>query len=98
MRHFATTSLAMLLLVALACLLVVSPVLAAISDDYDLSWWTVDGGGHSFSDNGRYSLGGTIAQPDAAVVQGGGYTLIGGFWTAALVEYRSCLPLALRNY
>lgn len=98
MRHFPTTSLAMLLLVALACLLVVSAVLAATSDDYDLSWWTVDAGGQSFSSDGRYSLGGTTGQPDAGILEGGGYTLVGGFWGGAKVEYRICLPLALRNY
>lgn len=98
MRHFPTTSLAMLLLVALACLLVVSAVLAATSDDYDLSWCTVDGGGQTFSSDGRYSLGGTIGQPDAGILEGGDYTLVGGFWGGAKVEYRICLPLALRNY
>jgi hypothetical protein len=98
MRHFTTTSLAMLLLVALACLLVVSAVLAATSDDYDLSWWTVDGGGQTFSSDGRYSLGGTAGQPDAGVLKGGGYTLAGGFWGGAKVEYLLRLPLALRNY
>jgi hypothetical protein len=98
MRQFTTTSLAMLLLVALACLLVVSAVLAATSDDYDLSWWTVDAGGQSYSSDGRYSLGGTIAQPDAGVLEGGGYTLVGGFWGAAPVQYLLRLPLALRNY
>ena len=98
MRHFTTTSLAMLLLVALACLLVVSAVLAATSDDYDLSWWTVDAGGQSYSSDGRYSLGGTIAQPDAGILEGGGYTLVGGFWGAAPVQYLLRLPLALRDY
>jgi len=88
----------MLLLVALACLLVVSAVLAATSDDYDLSWWTVDAGGQSYSSDGRYSLGGTIAQPDAGILEGGGYTLVGGFWGAAPVQYLLRLPLALRDY
>ena len=98
MRHFTTTSLAMLLLVALACLLVVSAVLAATSDDYDLSWWTVDGGGQTFSSDGRYSLGGTTGQPDAGILEGVDYTLVGGFWSGAKVEYLLRLPLALRNY
>ena len=98
MRHLTTTSLAVLLLVALACLLVVSAVLAATSDDYDLSWWTVDAGGQSFRSDARYSLGGTIGQPDAGILEGGGYTLVGGFWGAAPVQYLLRLPLALRNY
>lgn len=82
----------------LAILVLALPAMAQSGDGYDLSWWTVDGGGHSFSSDGRYRLGGTIAQPDAAVVQGGGYTLMGGFWTGALVEYCRCLPLVLRSY
>ncbi len=48
---------------------------------YDLSWSTVDGGGHTWSEGGGYSLGGTIGQPDAgATIIGGGYSLQGGFW------------------
>ena len=94
----------LLILVAFLPLAFVTPcetediALAQSGRDHSLSWWTVDGGGQSFSNDGRYSLGGTIGQPDAAVVEGGGYTLIGGFWAGALVEYRCCLPLVLRSY
>ena len=52
---------------------------------YDLSWWTVDGGGAMFSTGGPFELGGTIGQPDAQtapVMTGGGYVLTGGFWPA----------------
>ena len=82
----------------LTLLLVLSSALAQADDGYDLSWWTVDGGGQTFSSDGRYSLGGTIAQPDAGILEGGGYTLVGGFWGAAPVQYLLRLPLALRNY
>lgn len=41
---------------------------------YDLSWWTVDGGGITFSNGGGYSLGGSIGQFDAGVLSGGSYT------------------------
>lgn len=48
---------------------------------YTLDWWTVDGGGATFSTGGGYSLGGTAGQPDAGVLTGGrGYTLGSGFW------------------
>jgi hypothetical protein len=40
---------------------------------YGLSWWTVDGGGHTFSTGGGYSLGATAGQPDAGVMTGGGF-------------------------
>ena len=62
-----------LLLTALfAILLLTSSVLA--SNGYDLSWWTVDGGGGTFSTGGAYTLGGTIGQPDAGLLTGGTYT------------------------
>ena len=48
---------------------------------YDLSWYTVDGGGDTFSSSAGYQLGGTIGQPDAsAPMAGDGFTLTGGFW------------------
>jgi uncharacterized repeat protein (TIGR01451 family) len=48
---------------------------------YDLSWFTVDGGGATFSTGGSYSLGGTIGQPDASnAITGGTFSLVGGFW------------------
>jgi hypothetical protein len=65
---------------------------------YDLSWWTVDGGGATDSGDGGYTLGGTAGQPDAGVLAGGGYTLAGGFWGGTAVEYHIYLPLVLRNY
>jgi len=46
---------------------------------YDISWYTVDGGGGS-SSGGTFSLTGTIGQPDAGHMTGGNYTLDGGFW------------------
>jgi hypothetical protein len=65
---------------------------------YDLSWWTVDGGGHTSSSGPIYSLGGTIGQPDAGVMSGQGYVLDGGFWPGGAVTYRVHLPLVVRNY
>ena len=65
---------------------------------YDLSWWTVDSGGATFSLGGGYTLGGTIGQPDAGVLSGSGYTLVGGFWAGAVAQYRIYLPLVLRDF
>jgi len=66
---------------------------------YDISWWTVDGGGGTLSDSSSgYILGSTSGQPDASVWRGDGYTLVGGFWGGLAVEYRVYLPLVLRNY
>ena len=45
-----------------------------------MSWWTVDGGGATFSTGGDFSLGGTIGQHDAGAMTGGSFELVGGFW------------------
>jgi hypothetical protein len=54
---------------------------AAIShaQPFDISWYTIDGGGGS-SSGGTFSLSGTIGQPDAGHMSGGNFTLDGGFW------------------
>lgn len=46
---------------------------------FALDWHTVDGGGGT-STGGTYSLSGTIGQPDAGVMSGGTFSLVGGFW------------------
>jgi hypothetical protein len=68
-----------LLLTALLALLLLTSF-ALATNGYDLSWWTVDGGGGTFSTGGDYTLGGTIGQSDAGLMAGGDYTLGGGFW------------------
>mgnify|MGYP000473091717 CR=1 FL=1 len=89
---------AILVLLVLTSLPLLAPVARAQSGGgYDLSWNTIDGGGTTWSEGGGYSLGGTAGQPDAGVLSGGGYTLAGGFWGGAAVQYRVYLPLVLRN-
>jgi hypothetical protein len=65
---------------------------------YSIEWYTIDGGGATFSTGGSYSLGGTIGQPDAGVLSGGSYTINGGFWGGASINYNIYLPLALKNF
>ncbi len=70
----------------LVCLL---PFLLAPAQSWgqalDITWYTVDGGGATFSTGGTYSLGGTIGQPDASgPLAGGSFSVIGGFWGVAL--------------
>lgn len=75
-------------------------VYAQSGGGYDLTWSTVDGGGYTFSAGGGYSLGGTVGQPDAGTLTGGGYTLAGGFWgggEVARAGFRIYLPLVLRT-
>ena len=87
------------LLILAALLLLVSSVSAAtLTPDYDLSWWTVDGGGTTLSTGEGYTLGGTAGQPDAGVLTGEGYTLAGGFWGGVSIEYSVLLPLVVRNH
>jgi hypothetical protein len=66
---------------------------------YELTWWTVDGGGISAGAGspGPYTLGGTIGQPDAALWQGATYTLSGGFWSGVNVEFYIYLPVSCKN-
>ncbi len=89
-----------LLLAACGLLLLPAGLVGLAQGGYDLSWWTADGGGQTFSTGGGYSLGGTIGQPDAGLLTGGGYTLGGGFWrggTEALLSSRVYLPLVVRH-
>ncbi len=71
---------------------------AVALNGYDLSWWTVDGGGGA-AEGGAFTLAGTAGQPDAGVVSGGTYTLGGGFWGGGALArgYELFLPLILRG-
>ena len=91
------------LLVAACCVVLVAAVvpLALAQTGYDLSWWTVDGGGATLSTGEGYRLSGTAGQPDAGVLEGSGYSLLGGFWRGGQVSsqwYWLYLPVVLRVY
>jgi len=86
------------ILLTLAVFLLPLSLTLANGPDYTLDWWTVDGGGHTFSTGDGYTLGGTIGQPDADILSNGDYTLTGGFWGGGAVQYRIYLPLVVRNY
>jgi hypothetical protein len=74
-------------LVALAVLSRPPAALARSGGPYELSWSTLDGGGSTSTSGGRYELAGTIGQSDAGRLEGGGYSLAGGFWSGgAAVE------------
>ena len=70
---------ALLSLIALLGLLPALAGLALAQGGFDLSWYSVDGGG-GVSSGGGYALSGVIGQPDGGTLAGGGYTLGGGFW------------------
>ena len=46
--------------------------------------FTVDGGGGRLA-GAVYELSGTIGQPDAGVLEGASYELVGGFWAGEVV-------------
>lgn len=64
---------------ALVMLLLVMFCGSTAMGEYEISWYTIDGGGGR-SSGGPYNLVGTIGQPDAAWSRGGDYELLGGFW------------------
>jgi len=89
------------LLLGIGVLLLLMGLVGLAQGGYELTWWTVDGGGQMYSVGGGYELGGTIGQPDAGVLTGGGYTLGGGFWRGGEASgqfYYVFLPLVLRVY
>lgn len=95
--HRAKTRAALprLLLLALAVWLALGgpfSASAAPTADYDLSWYTFDGGGGMDSLGGAYRLSGGIGQPDAGTLSGGLYQLNGGFWVQTPIV-RHFLPL-----
>ena len=96
MKKQKTLLLILMLLMAVAS---TATVYAQTGGDYDLSWWTVDGGGGQLSGDG-YTLTGTIGQPDAANISGDDYTLSGGFWSRftewLLDSIEIYLPLIVR--
>ena len=69
----------LLLMLVGASLLVVPALLAQTEGQFDLTWWTVDGGGGTSAD-GPYSLTGTIGQPDSGALSDNRFNLRGGFW------------------
>ncbi len=77
--------LAMMMLALLVCW---GTANAQSGGGYDLSWWTIDGGGITFATGGTFNLGGTVGQPDASnALTGGTFSLTGGFWFAP-----ACIP------
>ena len=65
---------------------------------YDMTWSCIAGGGGAFSTapGSGYDFGGTIGQPDAGTLTGGGYTVQGGFWGGLAASSSLYLPLVQR--
>ena len=94
-----------ILLVGCICSLLLSLTWAAAAAPAELTllWWTVDSGGGTLAgsgSSGAYTLSGAAGQPDAGVLEGGGFTLDGGFIGGGVTpgpEYQFYLPLIVRN-
>lgn len=86
------------LLASMLLILLFNSILAA-PGQLAINWWTVDGGG-GLSQSGDYELRGTIGQPETGPsLQGGVYTLRGGFWQEGLAEpdfNRLYLPMTIK--
>ena len=108
MGHWTTTSRTAVLVV-IALFLAASTALVRaqaggtlgatgeLGSDYDLSWFTVDGGGGTVS-GGGHMLAGTAGQWEPGMaLRGGGYTLGGGFWEGAATGNWIYLPLVMRD-
>jgi hypothetical protein len=52
----------------------------AAAQQFEITRSTIDGGGAMRSVGGEFELSGTIGQPDAGSMSGGGFELNGGFW------------------
>ncbi|MCH7872755.1 MAG: hypothetical protein IID33_13745 [Planctomycetes bacterium] len=65
---------------------------ALLAQDFDISWYTIDGGGEMFTSGGDFELSGTIGQPDAGAMTGGDFELVGGFWAVGGGDNPPCDP------
>ncbi len=64
--------------------LVATAACTAAYGQFEVPWFTVDGGGAMNSTGGSFAVSGTIGQPDAGTMSGGGYVLSGGFWVSSV--------------
>lgn len=67
-------------LTTLAASVVVTLAVGAAPTDFEIMRPTIDGGGVMSSSGGELKLSGTLGQPDSGMMEGGGFTLSGGFW------------------
>lgn len=71
--------------VVLSALVLSVAIESAHAQPYEISWYTIDGGGGT-STGGPFTLSGTIGQHDASTpLSGGTFTLQPGFWPGALL-------------
>jgi len=59
---------------------------SARAQNFEINWFTIDGGGVMDAAGGPFVLSGTTGQPDAGDSAGGPFVLRGGFWPGTLGE------------
>jgi hypothetical protein len=91
MKHVLIVSFLIALLLAPLCL---ARAGHTVPGDYAIPWHIMDGGG--FSQGGSYSLQGAIGQPVVGSLQGGDYTLAGGYWPVFKQRWSQYLPGILK--
>ena len=82
--------------IGLAMILICMCVTTVVADDFDIDWWTIDGGGVLLSSGGDFELSGTVGQPDAGAMTGGDFTITGGFWAGSPSPGDTC-PADVNN-
>ena len=101
-RNIALLILLGLLLTLPGNVLAAPPVNGGAAADYDLKWWTVDGGGCIASTAGSYILSGTAGQPNAETGSTGLYALNGGVWGGmtggGATGFRYLLPIVVKSH
>lgn len=70
------------------CLCLLALPLCVVTDaaaQFQITRYTIEGGGGTRSIGGSFALGGTIGQPDAGSLSGSPFALLGGFWSGGVV-------------
>lgn len=75
----------MMVVAVLASLLVLSIALAQVSDNYDLSWHTIAGGGGPMSST-NYATNGTVGQAAIGSAESTNYHLGAGYWYGVVIH------------
>ncbi len=67
-------------------LVLIFPVVVFGAGQYQMNWFTIDGGGGT-SSGGKFTLTGTIGQPDSGTSSNNGYELNGGFQPCNFLQH-----------
>ena len=62
----------------------VTPAIAQSGEEYQLTWFTLGGGGGMSSPDGAYALSATAGEPATGGMNNGDFSLESGFWGGAL--------------